>query len=401
MHARYDPVRPPAPPATILVVDDEEANVKLMRSYLKMEGFEVATARSGVDALEQVRRGVDLVLLDLRMPGMDGLEVCRRIRSDQANARLPVVFLTAEVGDIDSEVRGLAAGADEFLHKPVHRPALMARVRNLLRLANAERDRQLVEQLAQAEKLAAIGQIAAGVAHEINNPLAFILSNLSTLTTYVGDVTRVLHAYRSSREGGLAMERELDFPQTIEDIGSLIRETSEGGQRVRAIVQGLTSFSRTGEAGGEPLDLSEVALSTLLLTEREISSRATLCKELSAAPVPRAPRNKLEQVVLNLVVNALQALDGMALEDCRIRIGTGHDAAEAWLSVSDSGCGMDPAVRARLFEPFFTTKPVGEGTGMGLSFSDNVIRNLGGRIEVESELGKGSTFTVRLPRTAS
>jgi two-component system, NtrC family, sensor kinase len=163
-------------------------------------------------------------------------------------------------------------------------------------------------------------------------------------------------------------------------------------------VQGLKSFSRSEDAIPEPVDLADVAASTLLLTEREVCSRAMLYKELSPAPVRSAPRNKLEQVVLNLLVNAVQALNGRSLEERRIRIVTGHDAAESWISISDSGCGMEASVRARLFEPFFTTKPVGQGTGMGLSFCDNVIRKLGGRIDVESSPGSGSTFTVRIPR---
>jgi two-component system, NtrC family, sensor kinase len=397
MTARYDTSQRPAPPPRILVVDDEEANVRVMKTYLKLEGFDVRTASCGPEALESVDRGVDLVLLDIRMPGMDGFEVCRRIRADEENARLPVVFLTAEIGDPDSELQGLALGGDEFLHKPVHRAALVARVRNLLRLANAERDRQLMAQLAHAEKLAAIGQIAAGVAHEINNPLAFILSNLSTLKGYMADVTRVLEAYRSSREWGEAVERELQFGRTMSDIEALVGETEEGSKRVRAIVQGLKSFSRTEDAIPEPLDLAQVAAATLLLTEREICSRAALTKELSPAPVRAAPRNKLEQVVLNLLVNALQALNGKPLEECQIEIATGQDGAESWLSISDSGCGMEPSVRSRLFEPFFTTKPVGEGTGMGLSFCDNVVRKLGGRIDVESAVGSGTTFTVRIP----
>ncbi|HYX90428.1 MAG TPA: response regulator, partial [Myxococcaceae bacterium] len=389
MHARYDSsARPTPPPSRILVVDDEEANVRLMKTYLKLEGFDVHTATSGREALDLVGE-VDLVLLDIRMPGMDGFEVCRRIRSDSENARLPVVFLTAELGDPDSELQALALGGDEFLHKPVHRGALIARVRNLLRLANAERDRQLMAQLAHAEKLAAIGQIAAGVAHEINNPLAFVLSNLATLKGYMSEVARVLDAYRISREEGEAMEAALQFARTMGDVGELIDETEEGGRRVRAIVQGLKSFSRSDDAIPEPLDLAGVAASTLLLTEREICSRAALTKDLSPAPVKSAPRNKLEQVVLNLLVNAAQAVNGKPEKERRIRIATGQDASESWLSISDSGCGMDSAVRARLFEPFFTTKPVGQGTGMGLSFCDNVVRKLGGRIEVESAPGQG------------
>ncbi len=401
MPARYDVSAPAARPARILVVDDEPANVRLMKAYLVAEKFDVVTAASGAEALAVLAGGqIDLVLLDIRMPEMDGLEVCRRIRTNPENARLPVVFVTAELSDQDSELAGLQAGADEYLHKPVPRSSLVARVRSLLRLANAERDRMLMAQLAQSEKLAAIGQIAAGVAHEINNPLSFILSNLTTLKGYVGDVQAVVEGYRQGADEGARREAELDFQTTLEDMAALIRETTEGGQRVRAIVQGLKSFSRQDEAPQEPADLAEIAASTLLLTEREITSRANLVKELSPAPIVPAPRGRLEQVVLNLLVNALHALDGKDPKDCRIEVRCGTSNGHGWLSVRDTGCGIEAAQQSRIFEPFYTTKPIGVGTGMGLSFCANVVRKLGGTISFESLWGTGTTFTLRIPSDA-
>ncbi|HEX4622538.1 MAG TPA: response regulator [Myxococcaceae bacterium] len=400
MSGRYDERRK-ALPAQVLVVDDDPANVRLVEIYLQSEGMRTVGVESGADALARVAEGgIDLVLLDIRMPHMDGFEVCRRLRGDPRNAGMPVVFLTAEANDSESELQGLEAGADEYLHKPIQRRELTLRVKNLLRLATAERERRLVAQLSQAEKLAAIGQIAAGVAHEINNPLGFMISNLATLESYSRNVVEVIDAYRKSPAEGRAKEEETGFAETLADLDDLIRETADGGERVRHIVQALKTFSRADDGTLEPVDLAEIAASTLILTEREISQRAKLIKQLKPAFVSHAPKGKLHQVTLNLLVNALQALDGVSNHPHQISIETGTCGEDAFLIVSDTGCGISEENRGRLFEPFFTTKPIGVGTGIGLSVCANVVRKLGGRIDVASELGRGSTFTIRVPQQA-
>jgi two-component system NtrC family sensor kinase len=315
-----------------------------------------------------------------------------------------VIFLTADQADEKRELQGLDAGGDEYLHKPISRRVLSARVRNLLRLADAERERSLLQQIAHSEKLAAIGQVAAGVAHEVNNPLAFMLSNLDSLRSYFADIKAVLKAWHESPEAGKEMEQRIDVNEILSDIEPLLDETAHGGRRVRAIVQELKTFSRHDEAAMEPVDLADIARSTLLLTERELQGHAQLIKRLESAPVARAPRQKLHQMVLNLVVNAMQAVEARPIEAGQrhtITLATRSVGEDVELEVSDTGCGIPENIRSRIFEPFFTTKPVGVGTGLGLSVCALVAERTGGRIEVHSEVGVGSTFTVRLPKTGA
>ncbi len=405
MKGRYDPVpttpAPQGPKHVVLAVDDDHNNLKLVSASLTLEGYEVVCASSGEEGLEVLEaRQVDLLLLDVRMPGLDGLEVCRIIRAQPKFARMPIVFLTADNADSEHTIAGLDAGGDEYLHKPISRRMLSARVRNLLRLANADRERQLLLQVAQSEKLAAVGQIAAGVAHEVNNPLSFILSNLESLRGYVNDLMRVVRAYRMNAETGAALDRTLGLDNLMSDVSPLLDETVQGGSRVRAIVQELKTFSRQDTDTFEPVDLAEVARCTLVLTEREVASKATLVKDLSMARVDLAPRQKLHQVMLNLLVNAIHAIEAKPPPPGQrhtIRVSTRTENDVAILQVQDSGVGMPESVKSRIFEPFFTTKPVGVGTGLGLSVCAMVVDRLGGRITVESEPGKGTTFTVRVP----
>ncbi len=384
----------------VLAVDDDLNNLKLVSATLTLEGYEVVCAASGEEALELLpTRAIDLLLLDVRMPGLDGLDVCRRVRADATFARMPIVFLTADQSDNERMQAGLDAGGDEYLHKPISRRMLSARVRNLIRLANADRERQLLVQIAQSEKLAAVGQIAAGIAHEVNNPLSFILSNLESLRGYVNDLVKALHGYRQGCELGRRLDESLDLDAVMNDLTPLLDETVQGGRRVRAIVQELKTFSRQDVETLETVDLAEVVRSTLLLTERELASRATVVKELTAVHV-FAPRQKMHQVMLNLLVNAIHAIDARALgagERHTLTVATRAEGDDAVLEVSDTGCGMTEAVQKRIFEPFFTTKPVGVGTGLGLSVCAMAIERLGGHIDVRSALGKGTTFTIRVP----
>ncbi|TXT41378.1 MAG: two-component system NtrC family sensor kinase [Comamonadaceae bacterium] len=259
-------------------------------------------------------------------------------------------------------------------------------------------------QLLQSEKLASIGQLAAGIAHEINNPIGFVTSNLGTLNNYVKDLLRLLDGYTSLVTPLLAAEplikqqidelcNAADLVFLREDIGNLITESIEGTTRVRRIVQDLRDFSRTGSATLELTDLHAGLESTLNVVWNEIKYKADIVRELGELPRVQCRPSQINQVFMNLLVNAAQAIPQRG----HITLRSGCSGEQVWVAISDDGTGIAPDVQARIFDPFFTTKPVGKGTGLGLSVSYGIIDKHGGRIEVASQLGAGSTFTVWLP----
>ncbi|HEX5393047.1 MAG TPA: ATP-binding protein [Rhodocyclaceae bacterium] len=257
-------------------------------------------------------------------------------------------------------------------------------------------------QLLQSEKMASIGQLAAGVAHEINNPVGFVNSNLATMGDYVADLMSLLGAYESS-ESALPEERrtelvelrkQLDVDYLRDDIGKLLKESMDGMQRVRRIVADLKDFSHVDQAQVQLANLEAGLDSTLNVVWNELKYKAEVVKEYAGVPAIECRVSQLNQVFMNLLVNAAQAI----AEHGRIVVRTGFDDEHVWVEIEDSGAGIAPENVSRIFEPFFTTKPVGKGTGLGLSLSYGIVRKHHGEITVRSTLGVGSVFRVTLPR---
>jgi PAS domain S-box-containing protein len=262
-------------------------------------------------------------------------------------------------------------------------------------------------QLLQSEKLASIGQLAAGVAHEINNPIGYVHSNLGTLDTYIRDLLGLVTRYEAAedalpsgapqRDELAALREKLDLPYLREDIPQLMRESKEGITRVRKIVQDLKDFSRLDSSPNwQYANLHQGLDSTLNIAHNEIKYQADVIKEYGDIPEIECLPSQLNQVFMNLMVNAAHAMEGPR-GSITLRTGMAASGDAVWVEVADTGKGMPDEIKSRIFDPFFTTKPVGKGTGLGLSLAYGIIQKHHGSIEVESEVGKGTTFRVTLP----
>ncbi|WEF34770.1 ATP-binding protein [Pseudoduganella chitinolytica] len=256
------------------------------------------------------------------------------------------------------------------------------------------------EQLLQSEKMASIGQLAAGIAHEINNPVGFVNSNMGALKNYVGTLLDVIDRYEqaaashpalAARLAALRAEADLEFLK--DDVVDLVRESMDGLKRVKDIVQALKDFSHVGETEWQIADLHHGLDSTLNIVANEIKYKATVEKQYGVLPQITCLASQLNQVFMNLLINAAHALSGQGV----ITLRTGANEGWVWVEVGDNGMGIAPENLKRIFEPFFTTKPVGSGTGLGLSLSYGIVNRHGGRIEVASVVGKGTRFTIHLP----
>ena len=259
-------------------------------------------------------------------------------------------------------------------------------------------------QLMQSEKLASIGQLAAGVAHEINNPIGYVFSNFETLGTYINRMLTMFDSYQQAEASignaeilaSLRAQRaSIDLDFLIEDIPVLMSESREGISRVRKIVQDLKDFSRVdANQEWQWANLHAGIDSTLNIVSNEVKYKADVIKEYGQIPDIECQPSHINQVIMNIVINGAHAITA---ERGHITIRTGCDDVNVWIEIADNGAGIPKELLSRIFDPFFTTKPIGSGTGLGLSLSYGIIQKHSGQIDVQSAPGNGTTFRITLP----
>jgi two-component system NtrC family sensor kinase len=426
----------------ILVVDDNPTNTKVLFDVLEADGFRVLLAQSGESALDKLQLVVpDLILLDVMMPGIDGFETCRRLKANEATQDIPVIFMTA-LAETADKVKGFSVGAVDYITKPLQQDEVLARVNVHLRLQTLNRDLQALNQtlesqvvkrteelssaleqlqqsqlqLVQTEKMSALGELVAGVAHEINNPVGFIAGNLHPASAYIEDLFSLLDLYQEKfpQSDAEIDEKiaEIDLFYIREDLPKLLNSMQEGVNRVRALSHSLRSFSRLDTDYVE-FDLHEGIESTLMILGHRLKAGLNqpaiqVVKEYGSLPLVECYPGQLNQVFMNILSNAIDALnernqnrscEEMEQNPSIIRIHTEAEG-DRWVKVhiTDNGLGMPEEVQARLFKPFFTTKPLGKGTGLGLSISQRIVAEKhGGQMSCYSTFGKGTEFLVELP----
>jgi signal transduction histidine kinase len=375
----------------ILVVEDDQEILGTLSGLLEEEGYDVQSVGDGRGALEHLRQGPapELIILDLMMPGMDGWEFRTIQRADPMLADIPVVAISA-----DTTAKAAAIDATRFLRKPFRFNELLDVVQKII----AEREqRRIRARLAEAERLASLGTLAAGAAHEIANPLSFTVANLGTMDEQLVRMSQLLE--QLPRDRGASVEGAVvsDLHSTLEDVRDLLADGRVGAERVSRVVRNLQSIARRQEDPHRLVDLPKVIESAITLAWNQIRHRARLVKDIAPLPPVEGSEYRLGQLFVNLLLNAAQAIHEGSAQTNQIRVSARAGGSDVAVEIQDTGEGMTADTRARLFEPFFTTKPGGVGTGLGLSICQSVLIEHRGTIEVESEPGRGSTFRVILP----
>ena len=433
--------------AKILFVDDELDLESLIsqkfRKKIRAEKWQLFFAHNGVQALEKVKQhpDLDIIVTDLNMPEMDGLTLLSKI--NQINVSLKTIVISA-YGDMKNIRNAMNFGAFDFLTKPIDFQDLEITLNKTLRevqqvkenqrlresearareeaqhLQNCMQDLKKTQaQLIQTAKMSSLGQVVAGIAHEINNPINFIYGNISHVSDYIQDLLHLLHLYQQYAPPNSEIQAEIeaiDLEFIIVDLPQIMVSMKGGVDRIQKIILSLRNFSRLDEANIKSVDIHEGIKSSLLILHNRFQARAArpeiqVIEEYSNLPLVECYAGELNQVFINILSNAIDALNEYnkhrSLDDIlacplaiTIRTFLLEEKSRVVIQIRDNGPGITAEVKDRIFEPFFTTKPVGEGTGLGLYISYQIVHEKhGGALNCFSEVGQGTELWIEIPIT--
>lgn len=376
---------------TILVVDDEPDNRKLVHALLKKQGYNVLEAAGGSEALARADASVDLILLDIMMPEMDGFQTCARLKEQQQTRDIPIIFLSA-LYDGETRTAGFNAGGVDFVSKPFHRHELMARIRTQLTLQDQRKEladyagrletmvEERTRQLIHAERLATLGTLSAAMAHEVNNPIQYIMGNAELLKLNI-------------EQSRTAMALPAELIARMDKWNERTEAILQGAGRITDLVNRLKAFGRRdGNEGRSPYDISDAVQDALALLKHRIVSMS-VAVTIPPQVTVMGNRQHMGQVFVNLIGNALDALQEEGIID--ITAECRGDTVE--ILVKDNGPGIPGDHIDYIFDPFFTTKGDQDGTGLGLFIVRQIITSQGGSIVCSSAPGAGTVFTITLP----
>lgn len=410
----------------ILFIDDTPTNLEILIRLFQKEGYKVRAATSGPMGIKAAENDPpDIILLDVNMPEMNGYEVCRIVKQSEDLKHIPVIFISALTETFD-KIAAFESGGVDYITKPIQIQESLARVRTHLALRKYQRllevkNRELNEtldqlkeaqsQLINAEKMASLGVLTAGIAHEINNPISFISSSslgLSKNIQFFLEIQKRYDKILSKYDESFLKEirnyqSEHDFSERISELTTLTENIINGSKRIAGIVHSLRLFSRLDETDRKEIDLHETIDSTLVLLHHKVSDRIRIVKEYGAIPPVCCYPAQISQVLMNILSNAIEAIEAKENmhENEQIVINTSRLTLDGpdfiTCQIQDSGIGIPEGIIKKVFDPFFTTKAVGKGMGLGLSISNNIIREHGGTLEVSSTDQHGASFRIVLP----
>lgn len=390
---------------SILIVDDEPINRQVLFNHLSMQShYRLAEASSGQEALQQVEHHgpFDLILLDIMMPRMSGYEVCRKLRKKYPVSDLAVIFLTAR-NQVSDLVQSFAVGANDYLSKPVNKQELLSRVETHLRLLDINRtlERKVAQrssELVHAEKMASLGTLTAGIAHEINNPTNFVLGSSQNLAADLEQCRRFIISLADERTDGAIIS---SIEQRFEPLYEHLETIHQGIERLTSIVNDLKTFTAHNADDKNLVDIRSCLQSTINLVQTQKHRVVQFNRNFKTVPEISCYPAQINQVIMNLLVNAVDAIEQRIDDGDKapglVEVGCSLVEHCIEITIKDNGCGMCEQTQSKLFEPFFTTKAVGKGTGLGLSIAYGIVQQHQGQLNVQSMLGKGSEVTLSLP----